>query len=132
MTPLLLQTAQKLTDTVQFAMDRFATLNTENWMHKINGEWSKKEILGHLVDSAANNHIRFVRAQLADKTYVSFNYEQDLFVEKQQYKNADTAQLINLWAAYNSHLSYTILHIAPSKLKTTCIIGTSEPMKLSF
>ena len=132
MTPLLLQTAQKLTDTVQFAMDRFATLNTENWMHKINGEWSKKEILGHLVDSAANNHIRFIRAQLAEKTYVSFAYEQEFFVSAQNYQGQPIKELTGLWAAYNMHLGHVIRNVNPTKLHIMCVIGNNEPVRLSY
>ncbi len=31
---------------------------------RIDDHWSRKEILGHLIDSATNNHQRFVRGQL--------------------------------------------------------------------
>ena len=70
-------------------------------------KWSKKEILGHLIDSASNNHQRFVRANFQDN--LVFNgYVQDGWVELQQYQNADWQRLIDLWYQYNWHLSILI------------------------
>ena len=51
------------------------------------GRWSAKEIVGHLVDSAANNHQRFVRAQWQDDL-VFPGYAQDAWVEAQRYQEA--------------------------------------------
>jgi len=71
------------------------------------GRWSKKEILGHLIDSASNNHQRFVRAQL-DPEAVFPAYAQNLWVEAQQYQLRPWSALVSFWAAYNQHL----LHLA--------------------
>ena len=48
------------------------------------GKWSRKEILGHLIDSAVNNQARFVRAQLQDDL-VFDGYDQDAWVRVQRY-----------------------------------------------
>ncbi len=71
------------------------------------GKWSKKEVLGHLIDSAANNHHRFVKAQFTDQLLIS-RYDQKSWVKYQDYKNAPWAQLLQFWKSYNSHL----LHVA--------------------
>src|ERR1043165_1956189 len=70
-------------------------------------EWAPIEILGHLIDSAANNHQRFVRAQFRDDL-VFPGYEQDQWVSSQKYHEATWSDLIQLWSAYNLHL----VHVA--------------------
>ena len=92
--------------------------------------WSVKEILGHLIDSAANNHQRFVRAQLA--TELSFpGYEQDAWVRSQDYQNEPWLQLVDLWVVYNHHLAHVIGRIPDAAANVPCRIGTNEPLVLS-
>ena len=74
------------------------------------GEWSAKEVLGHLIDSAANNHRRFVEAQAKDDL-VFPSYDQLHWVTAQQYQQAVWIDLIALWKAYNIHLSHVIASI---------------------
>src|ERR671928_891352 len=63
-------------------------------------KWSAKQIIGHLIDSAANNHRRFVLAQLTD--HLAFEgYEQNGWVSVQRYDAEPWAQLVALWRAYN-------------------------------
>ena len=67
------------------------------------GKWSKKEVLGHLIDSATNNHKRFVLAQYTDD--LNFDgYEQDKWVEAQKYNEADWELLVNIFMTMNSHI----------------------------
>ena len=68
------------------------------------GAWSPREILGHLVDSAANNHRRFVLAQLQDDL-VFPGYDGDAWVSLQRYRDIPWLELIQLWEAYNAHLA---------------------------
>ena len=70
-------------------------------------DWSAKETIGHLVDSAANNHQRFVRAQFTDDL-VFPGYEQDQWVSSQKYRDESWSELIQLWSSYNLHL----IHVA--------------------
>src|SRR5258707_7233138 len=86
---------------------RLRTITEDAAAHKPGPDrWSKKEILGHLIDSAANNHQRFVRAQLI--LHLDFpEYEQDLWVAAQSYATEPWLDLVNLWVAYNRH----ILHL---------------------
>ena len=66
------------------------------------GHWSKKQILGHLIDSASNNHQRFVRAQLAS-SYDGPTYQQESWVSTQGYAAESWPDLVNLWLLYNRH-----------------------------
>lgn len=71
------------------------------------GKWSPKEIIGHLVDSAANNHQRFVRAQFTDDL-VFAGYEQENWVRVQNYQGEDWTDLIQLWKLYNQHIVHLV------------------------
>ena len=75
---------------------------TVTWRPKP-GAWSTKEIMGHLIDSAANNHQRFVRANSQDDL-VFPGYAQDDWVRLQGYATAPWAEIVTLWQAYNRHL----------------------------
>ena len=70
---------------------------------RIAGKWSPKEIIGHLIDSAANNHQRFVRAQFTDDL-VFEGYDQEEWVRVQHYSQESWIQLVRLWQHYNLHL----------------------------
>lgn len=68
------------------------------------GKWSVREIIGHLVDSASNNHQRFVRCRDRDDLVVE-GYEQDEWVAVQRYQHAPWWELVLLWMTYNRHLA---------------------------
>ena len=71
------------------------------------GKWCAREILGHLVDSACNNHRRFVIGQ--DRGPITFDgYEQDAWVARQRYAEVPFRDLVVLWTAYNRHLAHVI------------------------
>jgi hypothetical protein len=71
------------------------------------GKWSTKEIVGHLIDSAANNHGRFVRAQF-EEDLVCSGYAQEAWVSAQGYQEAPWPALVGLWREYNLHLAHVI------------------------
>jgi hypothetical protein len=95
------------------------------------GKWSPKQVIGHLIDSAANNHQRFVRAQEAE-SYTGPGYIQDHWVAVQGYQDSSWDDLIGLWRAYNRHLARVIERIPEAKRDTTCTIGSYPPMTLAF
>ena len=68
------------------------------------GKWSPKEVIGHLIDSASNNHGRFVRAQFTDDL-VFAGYEQERWVDVQRYADAAWADLVALWRGFNLHIA---------------------------
>jgi hypothetical protein len=71
------------------------------------GKWPRKVMLGHLIDSATNNHVRFVRAQLQDALRFP-GYAQDEWVRVQHYASADTQHLVELWYHLNLHLAHVM------------------------
>ena len=93
--------------------------------------WSPKEVLGHLIDSAANNHQRFVRAQQTDRLTLP-GYEQNHWVASQGYQDADWPHLVALWTHMNLHLADVIDRVPPAKYSVSCVIGDSQPVTLEF
>ena len=82
---------------------------------RIDDQWSAKQILGHLIDSAANNHQRFVRAQFTDDL-VFQGYDQEQWIHVQHYDGESWTDLIDLWRGYNLHLAHVVSHIPASVL----------------
>ncbi len=94
-------------ETIETASTRLLEISDErSAVPRVEGKWSRKQIIGHLIDSAANNHSRFVRAQFNDDL-VFPGYEQEAWVDSQQYQEKDWNELVQLWKLYNRH----ILHI---------------------
>ncbi|RPI04055.1 MAG: DinB family protein [Ignavibacteriae bacterium] len=118
--------------TVEDFEDRFNTFDDAQASQKPQPDkWSRKEILGHLIDSAANNHQRFVRAQYLKEIVVP-SYEQKEWVHVQQYINRPWSELLALWKTYNFHLAYIISHMEAEHLKNMCIIGSGAPVTVGF
>ena len=95
------------------------------------GKWIRKEILGHLIDSAFNNQQRFVRAQLASE-YVGPGYEQRAWVTVNGYRERPWRELVEIWVAANRHLAAVIERVPASKLQTPCTIGDGKPVTLEY
>src|SRR5580698_11600886 len=93
------------------------------------GGWSKKQILGHLIDSAGNNHQRFVRAQFTE--HLEFPaYQQDTWVAAQSYATEPWQDLVNLWLLLNRHLLHIMRHTPAEVLSHTCSISGKEPVTI--
>jgi hypothetical protein len=95
------------------------------------GTWSRKQILGHLVDSALNNVQRFVRAQQADELDLP-DYDQPGWVAASGYQDRPWTDLVSLWAVLNVHLVHVIARVPVPALETPCRIGGSQPVTLEF
>src|SRR4051794_40131837 len=93
--------------------------------------WSPKQELGHLIDSAANNHVRFVNATL-QPDYQGPGYAQNGWVELHGYQDRPWADTVGFWQAYNSFLADLIARIPEAELDTICAIGSYEPASLGF
>ncbi len=94
------------------------------------GAWSPKQELGHLVDSAANNHMRIVRAAL-EGSYIGPTYAQDAWVEIHGYQTMPWMELIDLWYDQNRLLVHLIKRIPADRLESPCTIGDGAPVGLS-
>jgi hypothetical protein len=94
-------------------------------------KWSKKEELGHLIDSAANNHIRFVCAAIQPK-FQGPGYQQNDWVSLHAYGEMPWAEIIEFWQRYNVFLARLIRQIPEDRLQTPSSVGNSEPVTLGF
>lgn len=95
------------------------------------GGWSHRQVLGHLIDSASNNHQRFVRAALQPSLDFPA-YDQNGNIRVQAVQEADWDVLVSLWAAYNRYLAHVIAHLPAAKLSAECRIGDNPPVTLEF
>lgn len=93
------------------------------------GDWTPKQELGHLIDSASNNHMRFVRAAL-DGHYHGPTYAQEPWVNLHGYADMPWTELVEFWAAYNRLLVRLIANIPESALTGLCTVGDHPPMSL--
>ncbi|HET9284308.1 MAG TPA: DinB family protein [Candidatus Angelobacter sp.] len=94
-------------------------------------KWAKKEILGHLLDSASNNHQRFVRAvQQSSLTFPG--YDQNFLVDLQRFVDVDWNFLVDFWAAYNRFLAHVLNNLPAGAAKILCNIGNNKPATLEW
>ena len=93
--------------------------------------WSQKEELGHLIDSAANNHIRFVRASI-EPEFRGPGYAQDDWVAAHGYNERPWGELIEFWQRYNYFLADLVARIPEERLAVQCFIGKNAPVTLAF
>ena len=102
----MLDYADDLAATVIAAAASLATMSDQSAALRPGpGKWSPKEVIGHLIDSAAHNHQRFVQAQLQDDL-VFPGYAQDAWVAAERYRDAPWQNLLTLWRAYNLHIAW--------------------------
>lgn len=126
------EVSERLLSVIEAAEPRLRQITAaESAKPLLNGGWSRKQVLGHLIDSASNNHQRFVRAALQPSLEFP-RYDQDGNVRVQAPQDADWLLLISLWAAYNRYLAHIIARLPASKLETICKIGDGQPVTLSF
>ncbi|GAB0156122.1 DinB family protein [Chryseobacterium sp. Alg-005] len=110
---------QILKNIVLTELQRFETISEEDWSYKISAEkWSKKEILGHLCDSALTNIRRFVITQYKENENIV--YDQDFWVKAQNYQNVPTSDIINLWKFLNLQIVHTVENIPDEALERMC------------
>src|SRR5262245_47308543 len=112
----MLTASQRLEDILQTIHSKLSAISEELASQKPNPDkWSKKEILGHLIDSASNNHQRFVRAQI-DNAVALPKYKQDDWVIVQQWQDKKWKDIIALWQLYNEHILHIFQRVDETKL----------------
>ena len=101
----------------------FASFSAERWYASRGaGKWTPVQVLGHLIDSAANNHQRFVRAQFT-WPFVWPGYDQQTWVPLHHYRDRPWTEVVDLWVALNRHVAAVIEFVPVEKLQTPCTIG---------
>jgi hypothetical protein len=122
---------QLLQKTIDAELPRLRALREEEVGLKTATEWSRKEELGHLIDSASNNHLRFVRAALEPEFHGS-PYDQNGSVMLHGYQDLRWSDLLEFWQRYNILLTHVIARIPERKLQTRCRVGDSAEVTLRF
>jgi hypothetical protein len=95
------------------------------------GGWTRRQIVGHLLDSAANNRQRFVRAA-ADGRYAGPKYAQDAWVVAHGYAEQDWETLLRWWQAEHEILAAVVDRIPEDRLSAECVVGDDAPVTLRF
>ena len=103
----------------------FNKISKESWDEKPNPiKWSRKELLGHLIDSASNNLRRLIVGQYEQGTKIV--YHQDEWVAYQNYQEMDVDDVKTLWKLMNEQIAHVIGRIPQSKLDNTCDTGKGK------
>jgi hypothetical protein len=95
------------------------------------GGWTRKQILGHLLDSAANNRQRFVRAFI-DGSYAGPKYAQDEWVVAHSYASQPWETLLRWWLVEHEILIAIVDNIPAERLESVCAVGDNPPVTLRF
>ena len=126
------QIADDLESTVRQAAEKLRSLDAPTLAHRPSPDrWTIKQVIGHLIDSAANNHQRFIRGQFTDELVLT-GYEQNQWVASQRYDEIPWDDLLEFWQRYNLHLAHVIRHARPESLGVRCRIGHYDPCTLQF
>jgi hypothetical protein len=95
------------------------------------GGWTRKQIVGHLLDSAANNRQRFVRAAIHG-SFTGPDYAQDAWVAAHGYASQPWTTLLHWWEVEHAILAAVVDCIPEDRLEAICIVGDHEPVSLRF
>lgn len=128
----MLNVANELREVVEAARPMLDTVNdAEASLPRAADKWTRKEVLGHLIDSACNNQQKFVRTMASG--HLDFpGYQQAHWVGSQKYNAADWGRLIAFWHAYNLHLAHIIEHVEPQLLANSITIDDHGTFTLEF
>jgi hypothetical protein len=127
---ILQNTIQRLNYLLEIIPPLLNILDDETFSsQQLPGKWSKKQIIGHLIDSATNNHHRMVRAQFDDTPSIS--YDQNKWNEFGHYQHIPKDQIIHFWEVYNRQLLALIPLIPNEKLENKIEIK-GEKITLRF
>ena len=124
--------AKDLLETVRLAVLEMERIDEATVSYRPQPDrWTIKQVIGHLLDSAANNHQRFVRAQFVKELEFP-KYDQNEWVEAQDYDTCRWIDLIEFWLHYNRHIAHIILRMPAESLAVSCRVGDGEPVSLEF
>lgn len=122
---------QILRTIIDTELKRFEIISEDEWSYKASPEkWSRKEILGHLCDSAFTNIRRFVVTQYKENENII--YDQDEWVKAQNYQNIPAAEVINLWKSLNYQIVHIVENIPDELLQRTCDTSKTTPEILTL
>lgn len=108
---------------------RLSAFSETELTQQVPDKWSRKEILGHLIDSALNNLKRFTDAQFADEVYQIQGYNQTDLVAVNHYKELPLSHLLTLWSALNTQILYVTGTIPDETLAQPVQFGTAQTVE---
>lgn len=130
--PGLEQVAAGIRQTVKVAAEKMRLYTEKEVTEKRSPDkWSRKEVLGHLIDSAFNNHARFIRAQQTSFLEAQ-TYQQENWVSVQHYQDADWQVLIKLWLGINNNIARVLPMISDESLGHIVSVGDYAPVTLQY
>lgn len=114
----LVEVANDIDNIVDHAGERWAEVPEAALRFRPSDEdWSAKEIIGHLIDSASNNHQRFIRLQLTERlTFPDYGQDNSHWVRIQKYQSRSWTDLLDLWRHFNHHLAHVVRSVDPDSL----------------
>ncbi|MGB7984392.1 MAG: DinB family protein [Terracidiphilus sp.] len=95
------------------------------------GGWTRKQIVGHLLDSAANNRQRIVRASIHN-SFIGPDYAQSAWVDAHGYAELPWTTLLHWWKVEHEILAAAVDHLPDERLDAICKIGENAPVTLGF
>ena len=95
------------------------------------GGWTRKRLMGHLLDSAANNRQRFVRAS-TEGIYAGPKYAQEAWVAAHGYAEQAWETLLGWWKAEHEILAEVVDRIPEERLEARCMVGSDSAVSLRF
>lgn len=112
---------------VQAVPKEFAAMSeAERSIRPSPNKWSKKEIVGHLCDSAINNIQRFIKIQYTEQPYIIEPYNQEQWVSLQNYQERSIDEILNLFQTLNKQVITIIMNIPEEKLSYPCVTGNTQ------
>ncbi len=100
---------------------------TEMALKQSPAKWSKKEIVGHIIDSAQSNIRRFIVAQYENEPKIV--YDQNKWVTIAGYQNYALDELINLWYSLNKHTCNILKDMPEEMAIRTCETGAMHTIE---
>ncbi|GAA4897791.1 DinB family protein [Flaviramulus aquimarinus] len=123
----------RLEHLIQLGVEGISKASESKLTYSVSPEkWSKKEILGHLIDSGVNNLQRFTEIQFKTKPYTFDNYKQADLVKANDYQHAEINELLGLWKAINNRIRYLFSIQNETTLGYKVVLGSGEVSDLQF
>jgi hypothetical protein len=115
--------AQELQQIVRKYTEVFNDLSEKEFSQKTRSDkWSRKEVVGHLIDSAQNNLRRFICGQY-ETTPPHIIYEQDFWVKANGYGNMNSQDVIQMWKLINLQICTVIRSMPAANHTRLCNTG---------
>ena len=126
-----MEAANRLVKIISEVEQKISTFSEEEWNTKPNpAKWSKKEILGHLIDSEYNNHVRAIKSVATPEPLVLENYVQDEWVRRNSYQNQSYKDIFAGWKLHQNSMVNLMKNISESEFDNPVIVkGETKTLK---